>query len=78
VWIPNAFSPDVNGLNDVFKPTFPAPVSNYYLQIWNRWGLRVFESKKSSIGWNGKYKDEPQPTAVYVYLITLLTLMAIT
>ena len=72
VWIPNTFTPDANGVNDVFKPVFPAPVSNYHLQIWNRWGLLVFESKKSSIGWNGKYKSELQPSAVYVYVITFI------
>ena len=70
VWIPNAFTPDADGLNDVFKPIFPAPVLNYHLQIWNRWGLRVFESRNSAIGWNGKFKSEPQPSAVYVYIIT--------
>jgi gliding motility-associated-like protein len=70
VWIPNAFTPDNNGANDVFKPNFPAPVQNYRMQIWNRWGLRVFETTSSSIGWDGKFKSDTQPSAVYIYIIT--------
>ncbi|MEO6328326.1 MAG: M43 family zinc metalloprotease [Ginsengibacter sp.] len=70
VWIPNAFTPDADGLNDIFRPVFPAPVSNYRLQIWNRWGLRVFESLNSSIGWDGKFKSATQPSAIYIYIIT--------
>ena len=68
--IPNAFTPNADGLNDVFRPVFPAPVSNYHLQIWNRWGLRVFESRNSAIGWDGKFKSVAQPIGVYVYIIT--------
>ena len=70
VWIPNSFSPNADGLNDIFKPIFPAPVANYRLQIYNRWGFLVFESTNPSIGWDGKYKSEIQPVAAYVYIIT--------
>jgi gliding motility-associated-like protein len=70
VYIPNAFTPDGNKLNDVFKPIFPAPVSNYHLQIFNRLGNRVFESAKSGMGWDGKFQSADQPTGVYVYIIT--------
>jgi len=70
VWIPNAFSPNADRLNEIFKPIFPAPVSNYKMQIWSRWGIRVFETSNSSIGWDGRYKAEPQGTGVFIYLIT--------
>lgn len=70
VWIPNAFTPNGDSRNDVFKPVFPAPVKNYRLQVWNRWGIRLFESLNSAIGWDGKYRSEPQGPGVYVYFIS--------
>src|SRR5665647_313606 len=70
LWLPNAFTPNKDGLNDVFRPIFPAPVLNYRMQIWNRLGLLVFESTNYAIGWDGKFKSEFQPVGVYVYIIT--------
>ncbi len=70
VWIPNSFTPNRDGLNDVFRPVFPAPVTNYRMQIWNRWGFLVFESRSSAIGWDGSFKGEQQQLGVYVYVVT--------
>lgn len=70
VWIPTAFTPNADGLNELFKPTFPAPVTNYKMQVWNRWGVRVFETSNSSIGWDGRYRSDLQGTGVYIYSIS--------
>lgn len=70
VWIPNAFSPNNDGLNEIFKPIFPAPVTNYHLQIWNRWGLMVFESTNPNVGWDGMYKGQRQQAGVNVYIVS--------
>ena len=71
IQVPNAFTPNSDGMNDVFKPLIPAPVSNYRFQIWNRWGQLLFKTENYKEGWDGKYKSVLQPAAVYVYLITL-------
>ena len=72
VWIPNAFTPDKNGLNEIFRPVFPAPVKNYRLQIWNRSGLRIFESSNTALGWNGKFKGIDQRVDIYVYVLSFV------
>jgi gliding motility-associated-like protein len=74
VWIPNAFSPNEDGSNDIFKPVFPAPVTNYHLQVWSRWGLRVFESTTMSKGWDGKFKGEGQQLGVYIYQVSFTSI----
>lgn len=52
--VPNAFTPNCDGLNDVFKPVVEAElVKHYRISIYNRWGQRIFESTNPSKGWDG-------------------------
>lgn len=71
IQIPDAFSPNNDGRNDVFKPLIGAPITNYRMQIWNRWGQLVFETRNISQGWNGKYQSELQQNGAYLYYFTL-------
>lgn len=70
VWIPNAFTPDNNGINDIFKPEFPAPVTEYRMRIYNRPGQLMFETTNPLKGWDGRYQGTGQPVGVYVYVVT--------
>lgn len=69
--IPNAFSPNNDGINDFFGPvTFGTP-ENYRFQVFNRWGELVFVSFKVEDKWNGKYDDGKDADAgVYFYIMT--------
>ncbi|MDX2302397.1 MAG: PKD domain-containing protein [Microscillaceae bacterium] len=68
--IPNAFTPNGDGLNDTFKPISVA-VRNYRMQIFNRWGQQIFESTEPSLGWDGKRNDGSlYQEDMYVYKIT--------
>jgi gliding motility-associated-like protein len=68
--LPNAFTPgNGRGLNDVFSVDKLGLASLDYLRIYNRWGQLVFETNDITKGWDGRYKDEPQPKGVYVYEI---------
>lgn len=73
IYVPNSFTPNGDGLNDVFKPK-GIGVDEYELQIFNRWGQLVFESNNIEIGWDGtvnKLGGKSQaPQDVYVYKIT--------
>ena len=69
LWIPNAFSPDYDGINDIFKPKANTELLNYNLQIYTRWGALIFESNDINKGWNGIYKGKDCPVGVYVYRI---------
>ena len=75
VFMPNAFTPDNNGLNDQFKPVglFDG-MREYKMTIWNRWGEKVFETEDVSMGWNGE-KNNNGPAAqpgVYAWLMEYL------
>lgn len=65
--IPNAFAPD--GRNNTFKIYVDGQARLNYFRVFNRWGQLLFETKDISEGWDGTYKGEPQPFAVYVYEI---------
>jgi gliding motility-associated-like protein len=68
--IPNAFTPNNDGANDVFKPTISQEISDYSFIIFNRYGQKVFETKNYVFGWDGTFKGVPQPRNSYVYLIS--------
>jgi len=80
---PNAFTPNPNGSNggevipgdesnDVFIPQIDGVLSDGFLmQIYDRWGVLIFESTSADIGWDGYYKGELMPQGVYVYKLDL-------
>lgn len=67
--IPNAFSPNGDGINDEFAVYNSNQVENYNCLIYNRWGVQVFSTTDFTQAWNGRYKNEIQPLGVYVYII---------
>ncbi|MCD4725872.1 MAG: gliding motility-associated C-terminal domain-containing protein, partial [Bacteroidales bacterium] len=69
-YVPNAFSPDGDGLNDELKAISNTEnIYSFNMYIFNRWGALVFDSKEVSLGWDGTYKGKPAPQGVYVYKI---------
>ena len=75
VFLPNAFSPNGDGKNDIFKPKGNFfGVEDYTLTIFNRWGHKVFETSEPDIGWNGKVKNvgRDSPLGVYVYKLSYI------
>jgi gliding motility-associated-like protein len=70
LWMPNAFTPDNNGNNDIFKPvTQRNTLDPYKLLIFNRWGQLIFESTDPARGWDGKLNGVPCPAGYYSYLL---------
>lgn len=70
--IPNAFTPNGDGVNDYFLPRqlLSKGVSNFHMMIYNRWGQRVFETNSvNGRGWDGRYDGKDQGSGVYVYQI---------
>ena len=68
--IPNAFTPNNDGKNDCFGVRYWGRAEDFTLNIFNRWGEKVFFTKSPSDCWNGIYKGIQQPGGVYVYYIT--------
>ena len=63
-FIPNAFTPNGDGNNDIFYPEFQEGVTLMSFQIFDRWGEKVHDGLYP---WDGMYKGKPAPGAVYVY-----------
>lgn len=70
-YVPNTFTPDGNEMNPVFTPVFSSGIdsSDFKLQIFNRWGEVIFESKDLQIGWDGTYNGIPSPEGIYTWRI---------
>ena len=71
VFVPNAFSPNNDGLNDTWNIPALSAYPDFEVTVFNRQGQIVFQNKNSNRPWNGKYKGEPQSAGVYVYVIDL-------
>ncbi len=72
LFMPNAFSPNNDGLNDVFIPIGSFfGVRNYNFTIWNRWGDKVFDTNETNVGWNGQRNNSGATASpgVYAYLL---------
>jgi gliding motility-associated-like protein len=63
-FIPNTFTPDADGLNDVFEP-LSASEMTYKLSIYDRWGEEIFVGENK--GWDGKFNGKPVKSDVYVW-----------
>ncbi|MFT5778045.1 MAG: gliding motility-associated-like protein, partial [Crocinitomicaceae bacterium] len=72
IYVPNAFTPDGNGANEIFKPVMEGFNENdYTLYIFNRWGELIFESHNMEVGWDGQYSqhDERVQDGVFTWKI---------
>jgi gliding motility-associated-like protein len=71
VFLPNAFSPNNDNQNDILyvRTTFAESV---FLEIYDRWGEKLFETNSSDIGWDGKYKGKYCNPGVYVYVLEVV------
>ena len=70
VFIPNSFTPNNDGLNDIFLPICSyIGDQGYSLKIYNRWGALIFYSNDVQIGWDGTYKGEAVPSQSYSYIL---------
>ena len=68
VYVPNTFTPNNDGLNDVFGPVFRGAKS-YNISIFDRWGEKMFETNDFNKGWDGTYRGEPCKEDVYVWVL---------
>jgi gliding motility-associated-like protein len=68
VYVPNAFTPDADGINDEFLPVVRDHAGrDYDLRVFDRWGTEVFYSDQLDAGWDGRVNGKPPVTDVYVW-----------
>ncbi len=73
VFIPNSFSPNEDGINDVMEVHFSEglAIESYEITIFDRWGNRVYSSNVYGEAWDGKFNTQDLDTGVYGYFINL-------
>ena len=67
LYVPHAFSPE--GKNYIFKAEYGDNITQFYMQIFNRYGQLVFETVDRAKGWDGKFKEKKQPQGTYSWTI---------
>ena len=68
--IPNTFTPNGDGKNDTFIPELFG-VTNFHMEIYNRWGELLYETTDQNAGWDGIYKGQLSSQDVYVYKVKM-------
>lgn len=68
VFIPNTFTPNGDGANDIMFAR-GTKIAEMYFAIYNRWGEMVFETSDKNVGWDGMYKGRPADVGVFGYYI---------
>lgn len=71
IYIPNAFSPNKDGQNDVYY-IYGTCIKQFTLSIYNRWGEKIFITNNLSHGWDGFYKGSELNTDVFTFLFTAI------
>ena len=70
VFVPTAFTPNGDGLNDVIRPIAVGVKRINYFSIYNRWGQLLFKTSINGHGWDGRIKGVPQGTNVFVWMVS--------
>ena len=68
LWVPTAFSPNGDGVNDTFA-VVGGNFRTFTMMIYDRWGTRIFSTDDYRTGWDGTWKGKPAPEGVYLVLI---------
>lgn len=73
VSFPSAFTPNGDGINDMFRADPKSKATDFKLQIYDRWGAQVFASNDLHESWDGTYRGRSVPVGVYYYFATFTT-----
>ena len=68
IYIPNVFTPNNDGKNDVFL-VYGTTIASVKMNIYTQWGQLIFQVNSTTSGWDGTFKGVAQPSGVYVYMI---------
>jgi gliding motility-associated-like protein len=71
IYLPNAFTPNGDGLNDYFGVPGLNKIRLIKLTVYNRWGQLIFETNDINNRWDGRYKKSLQPVGIYIYYVEM-------
>lgn len=72
IYVPNAFSPNGDGKNEVLRPTLMGVKDLQYFRVFNRWGQLLYETKTKRAGWDGRLNGKLQNSGVFVWELQAL------
>lgn len=72
IYVPNAFTPDGNGNNDVLRPVMYGIKQLRYFKVFNRWGQQFFQTQNPKQGWDGLFKNVKQEMQTVVWVVEAL------
>ena len=70
IFVPNAFTPNGDGINDIFQPKGYG-ITKYELDIFDRWGEKIFQTNQFEHGWDGTIKGISIKNDIYTWRIKL-------
>ncbi|MBL7747601.1 MAG: gliding motility-associated C-terminal domain-containing protein, partial [Chitinophagaceae bacterium] len=70
VFVPTAFTPNNDGLNDVVRPIAVGIRRINYFSVYNRWGQQVFTTTQNKQGWDGRINGRLQNSGVFVWMVS--------
>ncbi len=71
IFIPNAFTPNNDGENDIFRVRASSFITEFYLAVYNRWGEQVFESRDINTGWDGTFRGRALSPDAYGFFVQI-------
>jgi gliding motility-associated-like protein len=74
IQMPNAFTPNGDGLNDRFRPVLACALEDYRFSVFNRWGQVVFSSTDPAGGWDGTLAGKAQEKGAYLWTLEAIVL----
>ena len=72
IYVPNAFTPNDDNTNDVFKPGMPGIKQLMYFSVYNRWGQLVYQTSIQGQGWNGMRNGKAVRAEVYIWTLSAI------
>lgn len=66
-YFPSGFTPNQDGKNDVFRARFFGKINQFLLNIYNRWGQKIYSSNNPEQGWNGKINNDAAASGTYIW-----------
>jgi gliding motility-associated-like protein len=69
VYVPTAFTPNGNGLNEILRPGYKAIKKLSFFTIYNRWGQVVFTTSDPAKGWDGRFNGKPADAGTFVWML---------
>jgi gliding motility-associated-like protein len=75
IYVPTAFTPNHDGLNDILKPFYVGIKTLYYFTIYNRWGEKVFSTTDMNQGWDGSWKQTVDNGSAYVWVLKAVDML---